>query len=129
VTIPRFKFRVPATGLRRLVSSVISGAWHADVGLWWFDPRARPAPTDVLMLRGQSDRGPVGPRSIPFKSTVKYATPMLGTWTYQVEKIETRLPSLALFSKQQRAGEAIAVRWIRDRGSIHHQVSARQFNA
>jgi len=28
---------------------------------------------------------------IPFKATVKYPTPMLGTQTYQVEKIETRL--------------------------------------
>jgi CubicO group peptidase (beta-lactamase class C family) len=28
---------------------------------------------------------------IPFKSTVKYSTPTLGTWTYQVEKIETGL--------------------------------------
>ena len=28
---------------------------------------------------------------IPFKSTVKYSTPKLGSWTYQVEKIETRL--------------------------------------
>jgi len=28
---------------------------------------------------------------IPFKVTVKYSAPMLGTWTYQVEKIETRL--------------------------------------
>ncbi|MEO8016571.1 MAG: hypothetical protein ABI769_02055 [Pseudomonadota bacterium] len=28
---------------------------------------------------------------IPFKSTVKYSTPKLGTWTYQVEKIETGL--------------------------------------
>ncbi len=28
---------------------------------------------------------------IPFKATVKYPTPMLGTQTYQVEKIETRV--------------------------------------
>jgi hypothetical protein len=28
---------------------------------------------------------------IPFKATVKFPTPMLGTHTYQVEKIETRL--------------------------------------
>ena len=28
---------------------------------------------------------------IPFKSTVKYSMPQLGTWTYQIEKIETRL--------------------------------------
>ncbi|HEV7607969.1 MAG TPA: hypothetical protein VGO61_11560 [Steroidobacteraceae bacterium] len=28
---------------------------------------------------------------IPFKSMVKYSMPKLGTWTYQVEKVETRL--------------------------------------
>ena len=28
---------------------------------------------------------------IPFKCTVKSPTPVLGTWTYQVEKIETHL--------------------------------------
>jgi hypothetical protein len=28
---------------------------------------------------------------IPFKITVKFPTPVLGTWTYQVEKIETHL--------------------------------------
>lgn len=28
---------------------------------------------------------------IPFKASVKYSAPMLGTWTYQVAKIETRL--------------------------------------